>query len=146
MTIPGGFVAGNVLTAADMNLLPAGAQSCTVNTAGVLTAITTEAALFTQAATGVTGRNYRITVKVGLATKDTNTGTLTVRLKNGATEYGRWQLSGSAGGAGTPYMVIFTTLPAGANTLTVTCESDTATGTFSNGNGGFILVEDIGPT
>ena len=67
MTIPGGYTAGDVLTAADMNLLPAGVldRASVTSTQGSITTVVDLTSLDVTW-TAVTGRLYRITAQCEL--------------------------------------------------------------------------------
>lgn len=154
-----GVAGGNAYITADEQALSTPftsryARGCysvpTLNTTANLVAQTAaagEVAMFTQAHTALASRLYEISVTIGLVTKNTNTGNVTVRVKIGATTYGTWQLSITAGLAtSVNFTSLPTTLPAGANTITVTVQTNTDTVTASNtGTSGVIVVKDIGP-
>lgn len=148
MTIPGAFVAGNVLLAADMNGLPAGL----INLASTGTAhngIGTSATAVTgiSAATPtVANRRYKISVHIPVRQR-TSAGLVTVEIcKAGTTILNTAQMSLGIDEYGTFSM--FTTEKPGAGTTTYTARLKTSLNTVDMVAAGpptaFISVEDVG--
>lgn len=149
MTIPGGFVAGNVLTAADMNLLPAGklAYASMTTTQGVTTIA--DVTPLTVTWTAVASRLYRVSARV-LGRSDVAGDRLAIFITNAANAFqqGSYLEADVNGEAQTMMLDTLVTGLSGSTTWKVRAER-TGTGTFTVDCGpsypGFLLVEDIGP-
>lgn len=95
MTAPGGFVAGDTLTAAEVNALPGG-QIAIATAAASQTGISTVADLTSLTATwtAVTGRSYRVTAHVPEVQQQTSTGLIDLLITDSSnTQVARSRLS-----------------------------------------------------
>ena len=145
MTIPGSYVAGDVLTAANMNLLPAGKVAIASVTSTSSANAGTTALLAASSFTAVTGRRYRITISFYDAVI-VGSGTSEVQIRRGSTQIASAYVAATAGtypgrsfsttdvpGAGTVTYNFYTF----TNATTIQIEAS-STAPYS------ILVEDIG--
>ena len=105
MAIPGGFTAGQVLTAAEMNGLPAGIIGYSSATATTAVTSATALSVLTVNATIVPGRRYRIAGKLGYQPSSANLANKTIYVT--ATGMTTTQLDAFTSTAGTnlPYMM-----------------------------------------
>jgi hypothetical protein len=147
MTIPGGFVAGNVLTAADMNLLPAGTigyASTTTNQTGI--SAVTDLTGLTLTFTAVAGRRYKITGQIR-AVQNTTSSNNTLSITDGAGTAANQSVQSIPAGSGLMHYVTAVVVP-GAGSKTYKLRLQTGAGTTDTSVGasapGFILIEDIG--
>lgn len=161
MTAPGGFVAGDVLGAADMNALPGGVMAyaqATSNQTSIGTAFTDVTSL-SVTFTAVAGRRYRVSSNTRWFGTAANVHALTnIYNSTGSAELQRGgALTGAAGGgsnsdeASTIHASWSGTLSAGSTTLKVQAKRGaTGSGTLTSYAAATypanILVEDIGPS
>lgn len=156
MTYPGAFAALDVLTAANVNLLPGGSgdqgyAEITASTAAVTTVITDIAGL-SITFTAVTGRRYKITGQALLSRSAGSAGdTVNLYIRDGSsTTVALNQLVAYAGaGAGATLSVGVTTAPAAGSTtykLSFNGSAGSQIVSASATNPAWILVEDIGPS
>ena len=156
MAVPGTFTTGQVLTAAEMNDLPAGivasvrSTSATATVAsGAITAFITSSAF-----TPVAGRKYRVTYNVGYVYKTTGAGNIYIALRLG-TGTGGTVLDEILHSTATlnqyfPFekTTILTSAELGTSstqlTVTVDTNSNSAQFTSSSTTTSNIIVEDIG--
>lgn len=158
MTIPGGYIAGDVLGAADMNLLPAGkmgygltttAQTGITGTVGSPTDLTTLTATFT----AVSGRLYRTTVSVPL-TSSADGQIAVVMIRSGSTVLASRSFEtpdASDANGDLVYDATVDLLFTGSGSVThkASMYRRAGAGSFSNAasstNPAHLLIEDIGP-
>lgn len=152
MTIPGAFTAGYVVTATDMNLLPAGVEGggyaeTTTTTTGVtsVTDVTGLSVTFT----AVAGRRYRATSVVEVIDSGSSS-VYVLSLKDGATTLHRaTAVNGHTGASSVQVIYSNNASISGSKTWKVTLERAGGSGTLSTTNAAtypsFLLIEDIGP-
>lgn len=161
MTAPGGFVAGDILGAADMNGLPAGVlayAAATSNQTSIGTSFT-DLTSVTVTFTAVAGRRYLVTANARFYGSAANVHAL-ANIYN-STSAAQLQVGGgytgaAAGGgnndeASTVHLEWSGAISAGSTTLKVQAKrgatgSGTLTSYASSTFPAFILVQDIGPT
>jgi hypothetical protein len=141
------FSTGQVLTAAQQNRFPRGVMSLVQNAgsgAVSLPAATNTTLLTAPAFTAVANRYYRITWQE--PELNAGTGTIALKLQNGATVLMNKTYSGSpiyiAG-----IVTTVTTFSAGSVTITAIANPTTTGGAY-RGSGGYVatlVIEDIGP-
>jgi hypothetical protein len=148
MTIPGGYVAGDVLTAANMNLLPGGRMagaSTTSSQTGIGTSFT-DLTTLTCTFTAVASRRYKISYTVGCR-QITSDGLITIAILRGASVLTTAEHNFVTSQFRT-CVSFFTEVP-GAGSVTYKLQAKTSANTLNvNGGAGTevsaILVEDIG--
>jgi hypothetical protein len=152
MTIPGGFIAGDVLTAASVNLLPAGVEGGgyaeRTSDQGSITSVADLTSL-TVTFTAVAGRRYRASVQCAVA-QTVIDGQYFLMLKEGATVLQRFsRMNATTNESYTGHFSYCNNASiSGSKTWKVTLERDsgtaslTATAAATRPN--FILIEDIG--
>jgi len=157
MTAPGGFVAGDVLGAADLNDLPGGVVGYAKVTADQST-ITSEADLTSLTATwtAVSSRLYKYTFHCVIKNDDTTraaTESIAVKVTNASNtmvfqcvNYGPTE-STMTGGLTTIVGVGYETGLSGSTTRKLRCVADTTSASLiaSATSPAFFIVEDIGP-
>lgn len=153
MTIPGGYVAGDILTAANLNFLPAGrkggghviAFNANADQTGITTVVDVTSA--TLSFTAVAGRLYRVSVLCGLL-QAASTGTATLYINRGGSDLATlWQ--GSVTTTVTQSVVGFFLEAPGGGAVTYKVRAATSAGTLSIKNTqiiGMYIVEDVGPS
>jgi hypothetical protein len=147
------FVAGNVLTAAQMNALPWGivAQGSANANSSISTTETVQVTASTF--TAVANRYYRITYYEPVITPNAGAGnyiTLNIRLTNAAgTIYasGQSQATGATSGSAIGNVVTIQTFAAGATVVVGCAVVNAGTGACYRGatSQARLIVEDIGP-
>jgi hypothetical protein len=147
MTQPGGFTAGDVLTAADMNLLPAGVVAQVKRTSSQAdVAAGADLTGLSVTFTGVAGRLYRVTLTVPFVT-DTNHTLASLQLLVGAAVLQKSQAP-LISTAGTRLTLVHTGSWTGSTTLkglgTRVGAGGTVVPTMAADEYGLLLVEDIG--
>ena len=148
MTIPGGYVAGDILTAANLNLLPAGTVGYAEVTANQ-TGITTETNLTSLSLTftAVSGRRYRITGAIDIASSVAD-GAAEFFIKESATFIGRYTQPITSTSAYRVYVTRVLTPTAGSHTYNLSLKRTTGTGTYVMGANSaypaYIHIEDVG--
>jgi len=143
------FTAGDVLTAANMNLLPRGVMGyaqVTADQTGISTV--TDLTSLTTTFTAVAGRRYRITGHA-LVRKLTNTGDVAVTVANSANaQQATCQVSLAGADNETHTMVVHFIVVPGAGSITYKLRLATSLGTCNMLAGSafpaFILAEDLG--
>lgn len=165
MTVPGGYIAGDVLTAANLNLLPGGKMGYAQVTANQTT-ITTETDLtsLTVTWTAVSARRYRITGYCTMRVDSTPSPATwaCVYITDGSNTkkqagYGSFVPSGTSDSNDSLYTTAFVSVTetglSGSTTRKLRAESrgagaangDTVALIASSTQPAYILVEDIGP-
>ena len=147
------FVAGNILTAAQMNALPFGVVAFAQSTANDATITAEEIQITASTFTAIANRNYRITYYEPQVTMPSTVGVFVqsrIRLTNLAgTQYqvGLIQNSEATTVAFSMATVWIGTLTAGSTVIVASllCSSGTATATRGANQPAQITVEDIGP-
>ena len=139
------FTAGQVLTATECNNFPRGVMQFIQHVANV--GFTTETTILTATAfTAVANRYYRITF-FEPSLSNTNIGTTTLKIKQGATILQQGivaNVAATTGYAGT--ISVVETFSAGSVTITATAQSSaTGSAQASATQPGYLLIEDIGP-
>lgn len=154
MTVPGGYSAGNILTAGDMNLLPGGLEGTNTSVAtktGDQTGISTitDVTSLTVTFTAVANRYYKITL-VGMVGNNSATAQMNWYIRNGG---GTTLATGSHSPYTTGVIHSFTLVclnAPGAGSVTYKASAAVASGTFtfygSATAPALIMVEDAGPT
>lgn len=161
MTAPGGFVAGDVLGAADMNGLPGGVKGyaeATTNQASIGTTFTDLTSL-SVTFTAVTGRRYKITVYTNFFGSAANVpAEVNIYNSTAAAQltYGGAYTGAAGGGTNNDEVSTVTAtwsgaISAGSTTIKARARrgvsgSGTITSYATSTSPAFILVEDIGPT
>jgi len=143
------FTADDVLTAANMNLLPRGVMAyaqVTANQTGISTVV--DLTSLTVTFTAVAGRRYRIT-GFGLITQRTGTGTATMTITNSANVQQAAAQSRLTGAdnemqTATPMFVVVPGAGSITYKLRLTTNASTCDLTATGTNPAFILAEDIG--
>lgn len=151
MTLPGGYVALDVLTAANMNLLPGGqkaggrARLSGSNQTGITTNATVTGSTVTF--TAVTGRLYRLSMRLHLQ-QVTSAGNATVFFARGGTpQFYAWQGPLTTTLIETVSSVEFEAPGAGSVSYTLIASTSAGTLTIANSQSpGFLMVEDAGPS
>lgn len=160
MTAPGGFVAGDVLGAADMNGLPAGVVAYAERTSNQTSISTvTDLTSLTVTFTAVAGRRYRVTSHTSWYASVASTSAIVTLYNSTAAAQLQWSgcVTGDAAGGSnnnqtsTNLLSWSGTLAAGSTTLKLQARiGDDDSGTLTLRAGAtypaFILVEDIGPS
>lgn len=148
MSVPGTYVAGDVLNAAEMNALPGGFL-------GHAQAVANQASIgvgptdVTSLSIGVTvaaSRRIKVTAKF-VTSQQTSIAIQTMRIQEGGTELQRSVSSPGVGEFVSTLLVAFLTPSAGAHTYKLTAGTSAGTMTVEAAATypAFILVEDIGP-
>jgi hypothetical protein len=149
MTIPGGYIAGDVLSAANMNLLPGGTVSV-ASTGSSQTGISavTDLTSLSVTFTAVASRRYLITGLVNYRQR-TSSGLVTVEIAYaGTTVLASCILSRAADDYGTAFFAMYH-VP-GAGSITYKLRAKTSAGTVDINPLGvstipsMIIVEDVG--
>lgn len=149
MTIPGGYIAGDVLSAANMNLLPGGTTSV-ASTGSSQTGISAATDLTTLSVTftAVTSRRYLITGLVNYRQR-TSSGLVTVEIAYaGTTVLASWVETHATDDYGTAYFSMYH-VP-GAGSITYKLRAKTSAGTVDINPQGLstvpsmIIVQDVG--
>jgi hypothetical protein len=156
VTIPGGFIAGDTLGAADMNLLPAGISAggyaqITADQTSITTV--TDVTSLTVTWTAVSSRRYRISFFVGVThTAITTTGLAQILITDGSgTQKAKTMLDDVETTGEFRHLVgsVCETGLSGSTTRKIRASTDTGRGTMtvtaSPTNPSYILVEDVGP-
>jgi hypothetical protein len=153
MTIPGGFVAGDVLTAANMNLLPGGVEgggySQATSTQSGITSIT-DLTNLTVTFTAVAGRRYKATVYVHIAQGTAVDGSYQVILREGVTELTSLFSKNPTvnESAGHCFAYVSNSSISGSKTWKVSLQRDSGTASLSLAASAtrpaYLLIEDIG--
>lgn len=148
MSVPGEFVAGDVLAASEMNALPGGVLGYTEVTANQ-GPITTEADLtgLTATVTVPAGRRVKITVQGHVAASIDGIGI--IRVKESTTDLNAVQVPSGGGVTGLFYQAVAIVAPSsGSHTYKASLALAAGTGTVtheaSSARIAFILVEDLG--
>lgn len=154
MTAPGGFVAGDVLGAADLNALPGGVKGYALKTASSYTLTTTVADVpdLTVTFTAVSSRLYRTTVFIGhVNINDTGVARVVyLSINNGGnTQITQARYSDETYSGSLTCSVIETGLSGSttrkARAYSSGVEANIPALTVSSTMPAYILVEDIGP-
>ena len=149
MTIPGGYIAGDVLSAANMNLLPGGTVSV-ASTGSSQTGISavTDLTLLSVTFTAVASRRYLITGLVNYRQR-TSSGLVTVEIAYaGTTVLASWVETHATDDYGTAYFSMYH-VP-GAGSITYRLRAQTSAGTVDINPQGLstvpsmIIVQDVG--
>jgi|DEB0MinimDraft_10_1074344.scaffolds.fasta_scaffold35811_3 hypothetical protein len=148
MTAPGDFSSGDVLTAADMNDLPAGNVYLDQTAAADATIGTTTVVLRTTSVTLESGRRYKISIN-GFLLSFSTTLTAITRIMDGATRLALHQFTGNS-----TYSEIglsmFAVIDGDGSSHTINLDSTASTGTFTFSKAfnrpAVLLIEDIGPS
>jgi hypothetical protein len=142
------FVAGNVLTATQMNALPWGIVALTSNTT-ITASVTTEAVQITGSSfTAVANRYYKITYFEADPNSGTGYFTFRIRLTNlSGTVLNSAITTAGASTERTGLCFYFGTLTAGTTNVVATAQMSAGTGVISRSATqiGYLLVEDMGP-
>ena len=150
MTIPGGYIAGDVLSAANMNLLPGGTMSV-ASTGSSQTGISSVTSLTSLSVTftAVTSRRYLITGLVNYRQRTTG-GAVTIEIAHGGgpTVLASWAETHATDDYGTAYFSMYH-VP-GAGSITYRLRAKTSAGTVDINPQGLstvpsmIIVQDVG--
>lgn len=162
MTVPGGYIAGDVLTAANMNLLPAGEVAyaqVTSNQTGITTG--SDLTSLTVTFTAVAGRRYKLTGQCLVARTATAPNPATLHAKESTTVLAVASVDIARLSSGTPSATntlrveyVNNASISGSKTWKLLLGSMNYSGSDSAGTvdmlaastyPAFILVEDIGP-
>lgn len=154
MTYPGGYASLDVLTAANMNLLPGGSKGqgyaqITSGTAAVGTTVTDISGL-SITFTAVSGRRYRITGQALISKASGSAGdTINLYIRDGSgTQIALNQQTASGTYPYTLTVGVTTAPSAGSTTYKLSFNNSAGTSAVSasSTNPAWILVEDIGPS
>jgi len=139
------FTAGAVLTASQQNRFPRGVMQFIEHTSNV--GFTTETTILTLPAfTAVANRYYKITF-FEPSLSNTNIGTSTLKIKQGATILQQGIVANVAATTGYAGSIsTIETFSAGSVVITATAQSSaTGSAQATTSSPGYLLVEDIGP-